>query len=67
MNQAELYISLMKKVVSKDMREGDLPPVFWDYYMEFRTRIHNLTARTIFKLNNKKAISMREIIYGKPV
>ena len=48
LNRAELYIGLIKEVVSKDMREADSSLLFWDYCAERRARVHNLTARKIF-------------------
>ena len=44
-NKAELYIKLMKEAVRKDMRESHSPLPFWDYCLERRVRIYNLTAR----------------------
>ena len=43
-NKAELYIKLMKEAVRKDMRESNSPLPFWDYCLERRVRIYNLTA-----------------------
>ena len=50
-NRAELYIGLMKEAVRKDMRESASPLAFWDYCVERRARIHNLTAKSNFKLH----------------
>ena len=50
-NKAELYIGLMKEAVRKDMKEANSPMVFWDYCIERRARIHNLTAKSNFKLH----------------
>ena len=44
-NKAELYIKLTKEAVRKDMRETNSPLVFWDFCLERRVRIYNLTAR----------------------
>ena len=44
-NKAELYIKLMKEAVRNDMRESHSPLPFWDYCLERRVRIYNLTAR----------------------
>ena len=44
-NKAELYIKLMKEAIRKDMRESHSPLPFWDYCLERRVRIYNLTAR----------------------
>jgi len=50
-NKAELYIGLVKEAVRKDMKESDSPLAFWDYCVERRARIHNLTARKLFSLH----------------
>ena len=50
-NKAELYVKLMKEVVRKDMREADSPLPFWDYCLERRVWIYNLTARDHIKIN----------------
>ena len=50
-NKAELYISLLKEAVRKDMRESGSPLTFWDYCVERRARINNLTAKTRFNLH----------------
>ena len=54
-NKAELYIGLLKEAVRQDMREADSPLVFWDYCLERRARIHNLTAKSNFKLHGVNA------------
>ena len=43
-NHAEVYIKLIKEVVCKDMREANLPLVFWDYCLKCCVRIYNLTV-----------------------
>ena len=50
-NKAELYIGLIKEVVRKDMRESNSPLCFWDYCVERRARINNLTAKDAFRLH----------------
>ena len=50
-NKAELYIGLIKAAVSKDMKESNCPLAFWDYCIERRARINNLTARNLFQLH----------------
>ena len=45
-NKAEFYIGLLKDSVSKDMKESNAPLVFWDYCVERRARINNLTEKT---------------------
>jgi hypothetical protein len=50
-NKAELYIGLIKEAVRKDMKDSNCPLAFWDYCVERRTRINNVTAKDIFKLH----------------
>ena len=50
-NKAELYIGLLKEAVRKDMRESNSPMTLWDYCVERRARINNLTAKDNFKLH----------------
>ena len=44
-NKAELYIGLIKEAVRTDMCESNSPLCFWDYCVERRARINNLTAK----------------------
>ena len=46
-NKAE-YIGLLKEAVRKDMRESNSPMTLWDYCVERRARINNLTAKDNF-------------------
>lgn len=57
-NKAELYIGLLKEAVVRDMKEADSPMVFWDYCLERRARIHNLTAKPSFKLHGSNAYTV---------
>ena len=50
-NKAELYIGLIKEAVRKDMRDSNCPLAFWDYCVERRARINNMTAKSNFKLH----------------
>ena len=50
-NKTELYIALLKEAVWKDMCESDSPMCLWDYCVERRARINNLTAKDNFKLH----------------
>ena len=43
-NMAELYIKLMKEAVRKDIHESHSPLPFWDYCLERRVWVYNLTA-----------------------
>ena len=44
-NKAERYIGLLKESVRKDTRELNSPLPFWDYCLEQRVHIYNMTAR----------------------
>ena len=50
-NKAELYIGLVKEAVRKDMCKSNSPLCFWDYCVERRARINNLTAKSAFRLH----------------
>ena len=50
-NKTELYIGLIKEAVRKDMRKSDSPLWFWDYCVERRARINNLTAKNTFRIH----------------
>ena len=50
-NKAELYIGLIKEAVRIDMRELNSPFWLWDYCVERRARIKNLTAKNALKLH----------------
>ena len=54
-NKAELYIGLIKEAVRKDMHESDSPLVFWDYCVERRAWINNLTVKDHFQLQGMMA------------
>ena len=49
----------MKEAVRKDMQESNSPVAFWDYCLERRTRINNLTAKDMFKLHGSTAYTPR--------
>ena len=50
-NKAELYFGLIMEAVRKDMRKSNSPLCLWDYCVERRARINNLTAKNSFKLH----------------
>ena len=50
-NKAELYIGLIKEAVRKDMQESNSPLCFWDYCVERRATINDLTANNEFRLH----------------
>ncbi|CAJ1959761.1 unnamed protein product [Cylindrotheca closterium] len=52
-NRAELYVGLMKEAVRRDMRDSNCPFVFWDYCVERRARVNNLTAKDSFQLRGQ--------------
>jgi hypothetical protein len=55
-NKTKLYIGLIKEAVRKDMKDSyDCPLAFWDFCVERRARINNLTAKDIFKLHGTNA------------
>jgi hypothetical protein len=47
---AERFIGLLKSGVRADLRESNAPMVLWDYCLDRRVMIMNLTARTTHKL-----------------
>jgi len=52
-NKAELYIGLLKESTRKDIKDSNCPIAFWDYCVQRRTRINNLTARSLFSLHGQ--------------
>ena len=62
-NKVELYIGIMEGVVGKDMCKADLPLPFWDYCLERRARIYNLTACNHFKL---KGTTLHIMVMDEP-
>ena len=50
-NRAELYIGIMKEATWKDMHATGSPIVLWDYCMERRALIFQVTAKKLFQLN----------------
>ena len=49
-NKAELYIMRIKKEVHKDMKISNFPLDFWDYCVQQRARVHNMTNKDTFQL-----------------
>ena len=47
---AERFIGLLKTGVRADLRQSNAPMVFWDYCLERRVQIMNLTARSTHRL-----------------
>ena len=50
-NWAELFVGLVKGATRKDLRESGLPIVLWDYCMERRCLIYQVTAKKLFQLH----------------
>jgi hypothetical protein len=50
-NHAELYIGLMMEATRKNMQSSGSPLVLWDYCMERRALIFQITAKKLFQLN----------------
>ena len=49
-NKAETYIGLIKEALRKDMKSSNRPLAFWDYCVQQRARLHNMTSKENFKL-----------------
>ena len=60
-NRAELYIGLLKEAVRKDLRASDAPMVLWDYCIQRRAAIHNVTPRHLFQ---NDGLNPHTITYG---
>ena len=52
-NRAELYVSLFKEAVRKDMLQENSPLVFWEYCAERRAAIINMKAKDLFQLQGQ--------------
>ena len=50
-NRAELFVGLVKEATRKDLRESGSPIVLWDYCMERRCLIYQVTAKKLFQLH----------------
>jgi hypothetical protein len=60
-NRAELYIGLIKEAVRKDLRSSNAPMVLWDFCIERRVMIHNVTPRSLFQ---NKGMNPHTITFG---
>ena len=49
-NCAELGVGLIKESTRKDLRDSGCPIVLWDYCMERRALIYNVTSKKLFQL-----------------
>jgi hypothetical protein len=57
-NRTELYVGLMKEAMQKDMQATGSPLVLWDYCMEWRALIIQITAKKLFQLNGTNPHTM---------
>ncbi len=57
-NRVELYIGLMKEATQKDMQLLGSLLVLWDYCMECRALIFQITAKKLFQLNGTNPHTM---------
>ena len=57
-NNAKLYIRLIKEAVQKDMKDSNCPLAFWDYCVERCARINNMTAKDTFNLHGSNAYTV---------
>ena len=46
-NKSDLYIGIIKEEVRKDRKEANCLLAFWDYCIERRALINNLTAKKV--------------------
>ena len=51
-NKAEIYIGIIKEAVRKDMKEANTPLALWDYCIDRRACINNLTDKNVFSLHD---------------
>ena len=52
-NRAERYIGIIKAAVRKDMLATNSPLSLWDYCVERRARVNNMTAGNLFQLEGR--------------
>ena len=62
-NRTELIIGHLKAAVRKDLVESNCPIYLWDYCLERRVRINNLTAKDLFQFKGETPYSTT--IYGR--
>ena len=63
-NRVELYISLFKEAVHRDLRMTDVPMVILDYCMVHRARIHNAVPLPLFQ---NQGMTNHDAIFGEQV
>ncbi len=52
-DRAELYIGLLKRAISRDMKESNSPMKLWCYAAERRASIMTMTANNLFQLQGQ--------------
>ena len=52
-----MYVRLIKEAVRKDTKASNSPFKFWDYCVERRAFINDLTAKNLFQLDGTNANS----------
>ena len=52
-NRAKRYIGLFKDGIQKTMKETNCPLVLWDYCMEHKAKVNNVTAKDLFQLEGQ--------------
>ena len=63
-NRAELYIKCIKEAVKKDTKDYKFILVFWDFCVERRASINNLTAQNIFQLHCSNVYTLLKVEEG---
>ena len=51
-NRAERYIGMFKQAVRDLLHETNCPMRLWDYCVEYKARINNVTARNLYQLGS---------------
>ena len=50
-NMAGLCIGLLMEEIRTRMKEEDSPPALWNYYVEQKARVYNITVKNLFQLH----------------
>ena len=51
-NLAGSYVGILKKAIYQDLLKWNAPLVVWDYCVELRATVHNLTAKDKSDMSN---------------
>ena len=52
-NCAERYIGIFKQGIQDIIRETDCPMVLWDFCAEYKAKVNNSTAKSLFQLHGR--------------